>query len=226
VSDPGIAQLRAALLDLVLLRRPFEDAAEAVGPYVLRPYRGAPLVRVDRAALRNAIRACRCAALTSRDLRRWALLVHLEIVDPPGHLRRDSFLGWEPRAGLLLHYHLDRLIDAGDNGITDELLDQIERDLEYTDWAWIARQPWAAAMFEFAAVAAWTLLAAWLLAPHLPDSLASACVGTFGAMAVSIGAARLLHGTDIAIERFQRYLPAALLGTAMIGAAYALGGIG
>jgi hypothetical protein len=50
------------------------------------------------------------------------------------------------------------------------------RTIEHTDWPWITREPWAAAAFEFAAIVAWTLLAASLLAPGLTAALLSATV--------------------------------------------------
>ncbi|MFG3338745.1 hypothetical protein [Glycomyces sp. NPDC048151] len=218
------AEIRAVLLDLVLLRKPFDEAAEAVVPYVLRHHRGAPLVLLDRAAMRNAIGACRSGAVSTRELRHWALVVHMELTAPPGPLARDSLLGWESRARRILHHHLHRLMEAGENGVTDELLDQIDADLNHTDWTWIARKPWAAPFVEIAAIAAWTFLAAKLLVPHLPDSPMSASLGTFGAMTVSLTVVRLVQGADAAIERFQTYLPAALLAAAVLGATFALGG--
>lgn len=228
MNDPDLHdQIRAALLDLVLLRRPFEEAAEAVVPYLLRDYQGPPLVAVDRAAMRGAISACRSGALTARELQHWALLTHLVLTGPLGHPGRDPFLGWEPRARMLLRHNMDRLLDADEGGVTSELLQQIEDDLECTaDWDWIARKPIVARACEVVAIAAWIFVAAPALAAHLPAVFNSMWVGAVGGFAISIAVVRLLRGADAAIERFQQYAPFALLGVAALGAAHAMGGTG
>jgi hypothetical protein len=48
------AQARAAVLDLVRLRRPIDEAEDDFALYTLGDYRGAPLAVFDQAALRGA----------------------------------------------------------------------------------------------------------------------------------------------------------------------------
>lgn len=219
------ADLRAAaaLQDLLWLRVPFEEAAAAIVPHAAGDYQGAPLAVLDRTAMRAALDAYRNGTLTDWELRSWAFLLHQEIEDV---LDRGPYLGYEPRAKMLLHEGLHRLMNPGPDGITAQTLEGIERDLDGTDRRWLARRPEHAPAAELTAVAVGALVLAPVTAPWRPEAVSVWGMGTIlilGGLAFSITVVRVLVGAEAAALRLQFYAPMALSSVAVFGAATVIG---
>lgn len=233
MNDPDAPEARAAARrafeDLLHLRGPVEQIAEPLLPYLSRTHQGMPVATVTREALCGAIRAHQTGALSGRELRAWAILVHGEIATVAG---RAPYLGLEPaarlRLRLRLHHALDRLIEDGPDHYTEHGLERIMISLtaSRTDLGWLARRPGVTTGIELAAIALWTVaIAPALVAPWLPDAITALAISSLGGYAISIAIVRWLPGPEAAADRFQTFLPFALLGIAATGAAYVLGGL-
>lgn len=227
MNDPDThAAARQAFEDLLYLRRPVQDVAKALVPYLNRAHQGPPLVTMTREAICGAIRAYQAGALSGPELRAWAILVHGEIGSVVG---RSPSIGLERASRLRLHDALDRLIETGPYDYTEEGLEPTMQVLNTarTDIGWLARLPGVNALTDMAATALWALVIVPVLtAPRLPDTASAVAVGSLGGYAVIIAITRWRDGPESAIDCFQTFLPFALLGLAMVGVAYTLGGNG